>query len=301
MQKIPFSILSFFLFFIGVVHAQYEIKLNLEVGQTYPLNQEVKSVVNQMVNGMPQDVETLVSMKTDYKVTGMNGKNYLIDITPTVMKTTTNMGGMNQVMDSDGPASNPMNAIMKNLTGKTMKMEITPYGDLVSFDSNGYIAGLMDGVDLPAMTKAQLKGQLASEYDDASLKDSYLGLLNIYPKNKVKKGESWTSDYTADVVVPFETKSTSTLTEVSEDSFILNIKADLNTNGDKAGETMGMKTVSNFTGSMNTTYTLDRKTGWISSMEMIQDLDGKMVMPVSEMMPQETTIKMKVKNISTVK
>ncbi|MGB5982257.1 MAG: DUF6263 family protein [Nonlabens sp.] len=294
----------FFVAFIALsvnVFAQNDIKLNLEVGSTYTLSQETKSIVNQMINGMPQDVEMTINAVTDYKVTGMNGKNFLIDIEPKSMKTTQNAGGMNLVMDSEGDLSDPMNKIMSNLVGKVMKMEVTPYGEITMFNANDFVKGMMDGVDMPAMALSQLEGQLASEYDDASLKDTYLGLLNIYPNKKVAIGDSWTTDLSADVVMPMTSTATNTLMEIKDGMYVIESKADISSDESEKTEMMGMQATSDIEGTSNTTYSIDRKTGWIKKMSMTQDLDGTVTLPASEQMPQEMKIKMKIKNTTTIK
>ena len=283
------------------VTAQYDLSLDLEVGKTYTLTQESTSTTSQMINGMPQDTEIAMSIITNYTVTGMNGENFLIDVVPTKMSTSQSSAMGMMKMDSEGDASNPMNKLMKNLVNKTMKMELSPKGDVIMFNSNNYVAGMMEGINLPEMAKAQLEAQMATEYDDASLKDSYLGYFNIYPGESVDKGATWTTDFTADVVMPISTEATNTLSEIDDNSFTITSMANMSTGGEKDTQLMGMAAKGNLNGTAQTTYVLDRKTGWIISMKGEQDLDGDITLPASDQMPQEMKIKMKVKNITEVK
>ena len=301
MNKISQLLLIAFITFAAHLSAQNEIKLNLEVGKTYTIHQETKNVTNQTMNGMAQDVTMTVTAKTDYMVTGMNGKNYLIDITPVTSKTEQMSGGMTMTMDSEGDLSDPMNQIMNNLTGNVMKMEITPHGEVIEFNSNGYIKNMMKGVEMPATAISQLEAQLAGEYDDAALKESYLQLLSIYPKKKKKKGELWTTEFTVDVVMPVSSTATNTLMDVTSESYVIKSEADISTDPSKSTEMMGMEAKSDLKGKSIATYTLDKKTGWISKATMTQDMDGTLTIAASAQMPQEMKVKMKVQSTTEIK
>jgi hypothetical protein len=301
MNKLNYFFLSALLFIGFTLRAQHNIILNLKVGNTYTHNQSLTSITNQLISGMPQDTEMLVNTTTNFTVTGMKGENFLIDVVPLKMSTTQKSPMGNVEMNSEGEQSNPMNRIMKNLTGKTIKMELSPYGEIITFNSGDYLDSMTDGIELPESALEQIKSEMKEEYNDAALKDSYIGLFNFYRKNKVEIGDSWTQDVVMDVIMPIEAKSNFTLSEVTDNEFTIMGKTDLNTDGEKDTKLMGMDVKSNFKGQANSTIVLDRNTGWIKNMTMVQNLDGTMVIAASDKMPQEMTIKMKVENLSEIK
>jgi hypothetical protein len=170
--------------------AQESISLNLKKGTTYQLNQTSISNMDQVINGMPITSKTTIVAETNFLVTGMNGKNYLLEVTPVKMSTTqsTDMGEMS--MDSDGDTTDPMNAIMKNLVNTSMTMELSPQGDIINFNADGYLDGLTEGVDMPGVALEQLKTQMSEQYNDEALQDSFKYFFSIYPTAKVAVGDT---------------------------------------------------------------------------------------------------------------
>jgi hypothetical protein len=285
---------------VNMLTAQESISLNLKKGETYTLNQTSISNIDQVVDGMPVKTTTTVVAVTEFTVTGMNGKNYLITITPTKMSTTqeSDMGSM--TMDSEGDTSDPMNVMMKNLVNKPLTMELSPNGDISNFKSDGYLDGIMDGIDMPAMAKIQLGAQMQEQYSDEALMDSYKFYFSFYPKTKVATGDTWKSEFTLNIVVPMSTMTNNELKSVTNDSYMIYSTADLTTNGEQDSNIMGMKAKANLNGTLSANYVLDKKTGWISSMEQTQNLEGDMVILKSAQLPEDMKMTMKVDAVNTV-
>ncbi|MGB3591966.1 MAG: DUF6263 family protein [Nonlabens sp.] len=267
------------IFFIGTIAiAQETIRLNLEVGKTYTLDLVNTSEIKQVVAGMPQDVTTTMTSSTDYVVTGMKGKDYMIDIVPTASKTEqkTSMGSI--VTDSNGPDSNPMNRIMKNLTNRSMKVVMTPQGKVVSFDFNGYTDKLMDGVEMEDMQKLQIEGMMKEQINAEKMQKSYSEAFTSYPTGKVAVGDEWKTTYSSDIVIPMETKLTNTLKESTPSSFIIESMGTLSTNGETETQLMGMAAKADIQGDVKSMITIDKKTGWISKATTTTTSKGYMKM-----------------------
>lgn len=300
MKLLKSTVLILFFIAANVLSAQESISLNLKQGETYTLNQTTVTDTDQVVNGMPVTTKTTVVAATDFTVTGMNGKNYLISITPTKMSTTQESAMGSMTMDSEGDESDPMNIIMKNLVNKSLSMELSPNGAISNFSSDGYLDGIMDGIDMPAMAKIQLGAQMQEQYNDEALMDSYKYYFSLYPTTKVAVGDTWTSDFTANLIVPMETSLTNELKSKDNTSYTISSVAQLSTNGDQDSNIMGMDAKANLSGSMTATYVLNKETGWISSMKQDYDLDGGMTVLKSAQIPEDMKMTMKIKSSSTV-
>ena len=300
MNIIKSAVLALLFLTVNMLAAQESISLNLKNGETYTLNQTTISNTDQVVDGMPIKTKTTVVAVTEFKVTGMNGKNYLMTITPTKMSTTqeSDMGSMS--MDSDGDTSDPMNMIMKNLVNKSLTMELTPYGDITNFSSDGYLDGIIDGIDMPAMAKIQLGAQMQEQYSDDALKDSYKFYFNFYPESKVVIGDTWKSELSVNVVVPMTAVTDNELKDITASDYMIYSTATLSTNGDQDSNMMGMQAKANLNGTLTTNYVIDKKTGWIASMEQTQNIEGDMTIAKSAQIPQEMKITMKVDAVNTV-
>lgn len=300
MRFLQSTLLAVLFLAANVLTAQENISLNLKKGETYTLNQTSISTMDQVVSGMPIKSKTTVIVETNFTVTGMNGENYLIEIVPTKMSTkqVTDMGEMS--MDSEGDDSDPMNVIMKNLVNRPMTMELSPKGEISNFNSAGYLDDIMKGIDMPDMAKIQLGAQMAEQYNDQALMDSYKYYFSLYPNTKVAVGDTWKSEYTADVMVPINTQLTNELTSIDADNYTINSTAQLSTNGSQESKVMGMSAVADLKGSMKTTYVLNKKTGWITTMQQEQNIDGEMTILKSAQMPEEMKMTMKVNNATSI-
>lgn len=300
MQLFKNVVVAATLLFTSTLFAQQAISLNLKKGETYVLHQKSVSKVAQVVNEVPQKSESIIEQVTEFLVTGMNGENYLIDLKPVKVSNTQSSAMGKMTMDSEGDETDPMNMIMKNLVNKVIKMELTPQGEIVNFNSNEYLMHMMDGVDLPEQVASQLKAQMADTYNDEALMESYKYYFGIYPKEKVKVGETWKSDYIVDVILPIETKTVNTLKSVDSNNMTIYSTADLTTNGEQTTTMMGVDAKANLEGSMTTTYVLDSKTGWISFMDQEQNIGGDITILKSDIIPEDMKMTMNIENTSTI-
>jgi hypothetical protein len=288
------------LLFSTQVFAQQAVVLNLKKGETYHLNQKSVSKVAQVISGMPQDSETITVQDTEFLVTGMSGKNYLIDMKPVRMSTTQKSAMGEMVMDSDGDVTDPMNKMMSNMVNKIIKIELTPYGEIVKFESNDYMSSMLDGVELPGQALEQIKAQMADTFSDEALSESYKYYFSIYPTSKVKVGDTWKSDYEMNAMLPIQTKMSNTFKSSDNNQITIQSNAELSTGGEKTTVLMGMDAKADLDGTMNTTYVLDGKTGWITAMDQKQNISGTMTLLKSAQIPEDMKIPMTIENTAVI-
>ncbi|WP_124979982.1 DUF6263 family protein [Nonlabens xiamenensis] len=292
--------ITVFLSTLSLSFAQQDINLNLEVGETYKMRQETVSTTKQKVNGFSQDVTTTITQDTDFKVMSLKENIYKLEVTPTTSSTEQKSAMGNMFMDSEGPQSDPLNVIMKNLTGTPLLMTITKSGDILSLDASKMREGIMNNVNLPEMQKLQVEAEMLKNLTDEVFTDSYQALFNIYPKEKVKKEDTWNSVFKTSTFFTIESTATNRLIAYDDHSYTIKSEADMATEPGAKLEILGMKGVADIKGHMSSTYILDRSTGWIKSMQQEQKLSGSIEMPANDMSPQAVKIVMDVINVTTI-
>ncbi|AGC77250.1 hypothetical protein LX97_01557 [Nonlabens dokdonensis] len=280
--------------------AQFQITYNLEKGKTYPQNQVVTSEQSQVINGAPQDVTTIVATNSDYKVIDIVEGVYHIEIMVNSMSNTTKTPMGEQVMDSEGAASNPMNKLFSNMIKDPIKITMNNKGEILTFDNSAQLENMTEGIDMPELQLAQIEAAMKESMNPENQIVNYNLLTKILPDNAVKLGDIWESEATINSVVKFDTNTTYELDSVTDDYYIITAQANIQSPEDSEMDMMGLKAKVDLAGPLAATYTLDRKTGWIKKGKIEQELDGSMTIEKSEMMPQEMKITMETKTTTVI-
>lgn len=275
-----------------ITTAQYDIVYNLEKGGVYPQNLVVTSEQNQVINGQNQDITTIISTESDYVVTDIKEGIYSIDIIVNKMSNTTKSAMGSQTMSSDGAASNPMNQMFKNMIKDPIKITMNNKGEILSFDNSAQLVGLTEGMEMPEMQLLQIEGAMKKEMGAEKQIANYNKITQILPTKEVNIGDSWDQEITVNSIATFESTTTYTLENVTEDSYIINSSAMVTTPKDATTDLMGMKAKYDLSGPLKATYTIDKNTGWIESASFEQSLDGTVLIEKSETMPQELKMTM---------
>ncbi|GAK89725.1 hypothetical protein JCM19297_347 [Nonlabens ulvanivorans] len=294
------SLLFIAILFSIVATAQYEIVYNLEIGKSYPQNQVVTSEQKQLINGMPQEITTIISTETDYIVTDIKDGIYYIDIVVKKMSNETKSPMGTEMISSDGPASNAMNTIFKNMIKEPIKITMNKHGEILSFDNSAQIDGLTEGVEMPQMQLLQVEAALKKEMGAEKQSSNYQQLSAILPTEEVSIGDSWYQTITVNSIASFEATSSFQLDSVTEDSYIISSTAILKTPDNASTNLNGMQATYNLTGPSSGTYTISKETGWITNASITQELDGDIVIEKSEMMPQEMKMTMKTQTTTVI-
>lgn len=293
------------LFFIAILFsiiatAQYEIVYNLEKGKSYPQNQVVTSEQQQVINGMPQEITTIITTETDYLVTDVKDGIYYIDIIIKKMSNETKTPMGTETITSDGPESNAMNTIFKNMIKEPIKITMNKHGEILSFDNIAQLEGLTNGVEMPQMQLLQVEAALKKEMSAEKQTANYQQLSAILPKEKVAVGDSWFQSITVNSIAAFEATSNFELESVNDNSYIISSTAIVKSPDNASTNLNGMKANYSLSGPSSGTYTIDKETGWITSASIRQELDGDIVIEKSDMMPQEMKMTMKTQTTTVI-
>jgi hypothetical protein len=272
----------------------YLIRMNLEEGQNYPLAMNMKITVNQEAGPLQGDISMDIASAFDYKVEDVHDTTYDISLTYNDMDMSMKMMGQTMSFSSKNKTSGDMvSQLLQVMTENDMNMVMSHRGAVLEVKNmDGYfdkiMAALGDGVSPDQ--KQQIMSQVEQSFGEKGLRGSMETFMQVYPDHRVNVGDSWTTSSTLSASTEMDMTSTYTLEQVTEKFYVLKMKADLSAN--QIDEFSGAKIQMN--GTMTGTMNVDRKTGWISNGELIQDISGKTIMPANEMTPEATVIPMKI-------
>lgn len=210
------------------VAQEYDIKLNLQPNQKVPIR-SVTSVKQQItIPGQgTQDVNAITTSEVAFYVTEIKGENYIINGIVNKMEVETESMGQKMTISGADKEENQYNKQLRAVTNKVFVAEITPRFELV-----GEVKALNDD-----MTSEDAK--MAFETLKATFSETY-------PKTPIKKGDTWEAS-----IPEQNTQVKTTLTEVTEDSYLFDSKIVLD------GEIEGIK----LTGKGTRNYEVNRALG----------------------------------------
>jgi hypothetical protein len=254
--------------------------LNLEKGKTYIQDATIKMTVGQKVQGKDMNIDMDIAMVTKSEILDVVADIYKVKVN--YQKMSMDMNAMGQTMsfgsdkDQDTPEANSANKIFAALCGKPFTMELTKKGKIVSVKGlDSLVNGLIESMPTDA-TKGILSKQLTASFGEkAFVKNFELG-TDIFPNEMVAPGDTWEKSGTIvsggmEMVYKNNLKYTGSTTSGNN----IEIKG---TMGTKASEEFiekdGIKMKIDMNGSVNTSLSIDKTTGWTLSSTAIMDING---------------------------
>lgn len=298
MKRIASIALSF-AFLANIQAQEIDLKLNLKVGESYPMHTETNSTASQTMMGQSIDINTTTIHEASYTVKSKNGDIY--EMTGRNSKISTAASSNNpmvpvQELSSEGDQSLQDNQVLNALTKHNMDFSMNEQGQFIAshIDENFWDNALKE-----IYTDQE-------EYEDAIVKYSAMGgpdmiknnlsaAFTYIPDGKVKTGDKWTRSISSDENNPMNIVTEYELTEVTDAYVIIQSNAKIATpeEGTKI-EQQGMEMLQKMSGTQSATYKIDRKTGWIIEGTTNQSVEGKTVVEDGAQLPKGFEIPMSI-------
>ncbi|MCI6154611.1 MAG: hypothetical protein PUI84_05495 [Bacteroidales bacterium] len=185
---------------VAILNAQkQDIKLRVQVGQKVPLR--FQQMMDQEVSFGGQTMKTKTTTKYEFafSVVAYNGENLVIDaiVNKAELVATSDQG--NITASSTDSTDTQYNKELKEIAGKVVRAEVTPYFELVGE---------------PKATDAAISAATAKKIFEAMASC----LKGLYPKQPVAQGDSWEDTVFGD------NKAKSTLSLVGDNSYVIDSK-----------------------------------------------------------------------------
>jgi Cu/Ag efflux pump CusA len=160
--------------------------------------------------------------------------------------------------------------MFSTLINKPFTVIFAPDGSVKSVSGMSAIAeNMLKEVSFGEEIAAQIGIQISQLFSDEFMKNMFEQSFNFYPKNAVKVGESWNTEYVLPMGnIKFDFKSKNTLKEVKANKATIEVTGDMNMN----------MAESKFTGTQTGTMIVDAATGMIVTSDVSQNMKGSINM-----------------------
>jgi len=275
MKKLFFTtILSVF---VLVLNAQkpVELRLNLQKGNTFEQNMDMKMKIKMDIPGMNIETEMPFFAKISSKVIDIQNNNFILEYTYKEMKMKFDIMGQKMSYDSSDKNQNldhnPFAKMLSSIINTPYTMTLDKRQNIIAvkgFDK--LFASMLN--DFPESQKAQMTGILQSMFGDDKIKDNFSSSNIIFPQEPVSVGFSWKTETSQNVqgmslqvknVYKVEklTKTTAEISSVSEYQMDISI----NENEQQINASLQNSQLKGL-------YVIDLQTGWTNSAKTKADM-----------------------------
>jgi hypothetical protein len=294
-------------FLAGFVHAQekYMLRLNLEAGQRYQQRMTMTQSIDQVMNGITVTMNQDMTLDYDYSVTDVDAQGVAtVESTYNRVASKVSTQGMAVSFDS-ATAEDPISPEFRPLAamvGKKFTMRISPLGSVASIEG---LSEILDAViaemSVEGPAREQVLENMKRQFGEEAMKDLIEQAMAIYPLEPVAVGDTWAKTLEIRQMVPLKLDNTWVLKEVTDETATLEVTSLIGPAGDDTTvNMMGAELNVRLEGAQSGTSIIDRKTGWVESSTVNQNVDGAMTLPGVEGLPEGMSIPLSIRSTVTV-
>ena len=265
-------------------------------GDSYHQASKAKMKIYQSIAGKETELTTRVAASVTFTVIDVNDSLYTMKTKYDTLGLTVETLQTFQHFSSAAP-NHPFSSLLTEATQhsftvlvyKTGKIKsVTGITELINTVVNNF-AGISPD------EKEEAKLRLTNAYGEAAFKGSFESVTNIFPDRVVKLDEKW------EVVTELESLMASTkktlyhLKEVTDDTFVIygtSFEKTANKNAYKPVD--GIPVRYDFEGGSTSSFTVNRKTGWVVKAQISDSISGTANIKASDEVPNGMVIPMKI-------
>ena len=300
------KILSLVIVVLILTSCQKKVKLelNLTKNETYLQKFTSDIMMTETVNGQPVDINMTVGGTLSFKVLEIHDSIYNMEVKYKNITMKMNMHGQNVEFNSEKKDSNDIfSTIMGYMTGKSFYMDLSKNWKIKEVrGTDSIFAGIFDLFpSIPEDKKQQIKEQMKQSFGEKTFKGNIQMTATTFPDTKIGKGDKWKtssileSSMTSNIETEFELK------DITDSCFVIIGSSKLKTIDKGDGFGFGkLKIKYNMTGTLISEIKIDKKTGWIVTGKVNQEMSGDAKVMDSPEYPGGMNIPMKMKNVMSV-
>jgi len=278
-------------------NAKINLALNLEVGKTYILNQQSTQDISQLVMGTEQNIKTEISGVNSFLVKASTDSVYTVELRfkKMLFKMTSPLASMEFNSEKPIGEDDLFGQVMLSFIKNPYTMVLSKSGEVLSVNGvDEAIDNTISRLDVPNMSKMQIKASVKNSFGAESLRSSFENIFRCYPVHLVAIGDSWNNSVELKLLGK-TTKDNSWILKSIDDgeaTILGNAKMTV-ASSDKPFVVNGMNARANFTGTEQSTFKLDLKTGWINTGTSTSTFEGTMMIEKNAQLPNDLEIPMK--------
>ncbi|WP_144602172.1 DUF6263 family protein [Algoriphagus algorifonticola] len=294
MKKLFFSFFLY-LFFLAAFAQKTDLRLNLEVNETYFQKSNTSMSIAQNVQGMEMDIEMNLIGELSFKVVDFKDGVYDMEVQYNSMEMDMKMpmGGMSL---KSGDDSNPMSKMFTNIVGVPFNVKMNQLGRIQEMSGFENLYEKMF-TDFPGMSQEQMeqmKEQVSGTFGEESLRGNLEMILAIYPAQQVAVGDNWNIESELNSSINALVNTQYTYLGSDDAHHRISGEASLSSNPVPM-EMQGMSVRSEMNGKVKSDILVDKKTGWVYEAKVSQEVEGTTIMEGNPQMPDGMRIPMKMK------
>lgn len=271
-----------------------DLKLDLEVGEQYTLNSETEIDMTQEIQGMNQEVNTVLNSTMIFNIKDRDGDRYKAEIYYESLTMNMNLP-MQQSMvltseeDKEG-SDNIFSEFLKVLIDKPFEVSIDQNGKVHEVSGlSGAFDNTLEEFDekLSAQQINQLESMMAETYSAETFKSNVELITRNLPEQPVALQETWTTQMGAPSM---EGKIANELmvNEYTDDYILISGDAEVDVDEQiQPGQMPGAENASfQVNGTVDSSIKLDPESNWVSEAEINQELEGVISVEDAPQMPE---------------
>lgn len=296
MRKIILLVVFSMLF--GSTYSQKrEIRLNLSKGKTYSQISKTSSVVVQTIGGFDNTINSDIIGNISYKVISVKNDVYYLEVNYKKLQIDMSVGANNIKMSSEGNLKDNPSMLLKEMTKHRFYMDLKSNGKIIGvYKIDEMFRKIVE--KLPNIRDNE-KEQLQSSFGEEFIKNNFEIITNILPENKVRKGDSWKISSEIKGQFIMQNKNSYVLEDIDSKYYYISGKGTLNSLEGAKYNFNGIDALYTLNGTTTAKIKLNRKSGWISSFELKQDISGNIEIKKSAQIPTDMSIPMNITNSIT--
>jgi hypothetical protein len=274
------AVLCLFAALSSTITAQkHDLKLNLETGKTYRQNSQSEIVIKQILEGQPFDMTMAIDGKVALTVNAKEGDQYRIDVQYEEISLGMVMDGQETLYSSKSIDTNDIVSILLGaMQSNPFQLSLSEKGRVTQITNiNSWVQPALEKLSrFPEDVVGPVIDQVIKTYGEDALRGNIELTTAIFPDQPVEVGESWSVKTRLNGSVKADVLTKFTLTSNSQKETVIEGKADVTSDKDAPPmETAGGNVQYNLKGTLNSTLTLNARSGWISSSTYTQSLKGE--------------------------
>lgn len=277
-----------------------QLRLRLEKGKTYQINMTTVQKVDQEVMGMKMSLSQTIGMGIDFKVTEVDGQGIqtaTITYSSIRFKLTGAPTGNIDYDSTKPPEKVPdMAKGFAAIVGLPMGIKMDSLGTMKEITNlKAFRENLIKNMGLPdGPQKDMMVKMMDTQFGEKNIKHILGQMTCIYPEKSLAVGDQWKKSMAMNSPFPILYDMTYQLLKSTPDGASVSMKSVITANPDPKAQPKpmaGMQQTLKLSGTQTGTLDINRKTGWIKTGTIKQNMTGTITISGAQNMTVPLTIK----------
>ena len=256
-------------FTLWSVSGQNLLQYDLDVGDSFTIDQEAKQVITQEISGMKQIINNDIIGAMHFKVVQSEPDYLVMEMSFKKIKMTMSSPSLGELMsmDTTSETDDMMSLLMRGAIDQPVTIYMYRNGKINEVTGGDKLIENMfknAGMTQPELINAS-KAQMEKQFGTKALTNSFEQMTFLFSEDEVNVNDTWSNEYFGDL----NAKNTWTLSSIEGDNYYINGTADI------AMKTTNDSVTMDLSGTQNTVVKGSLKTGVMVELLVNNECKGK--------------------------